>query len=64
MSIFDESVIERTLSREEWVLHEDTGPGEPDRFKEEALESLLRPFRMRRFHRPRVSPLAWWGFGG
>ena len=52
-AIFDESVVERTLQRENWVLHEDTGPGEPDRFKEEAVESLMRPFHMRPFHRHR-----------
>lgn len=46
-AIFDEPLVERTLTREEWVLHEDTGPGEPDRSNEEALESLMRPFRMR-----------------
>jgi hypothetical protein len=40
--IHDDHEIERDVVREEWVLHPDTGPLEPDVSAEEANETMRR----------------------
>ncbi|WP_341329489.1 hypothetical protein [Mycobacterium shinjukuense] len=46
--------------RDERVLHSDTGPGEPDRSREEALETILYDHypgaKRRRKTLPRANP--------